>query len=97
MPSYVILGNYTEQGIKDVKNVRSRVEATKQVLQEAGGRLIAFYLTFGAYDFLSIVEVPNAETAARLALSVGAQGNVRTTTMQAFTEEETWAIAESLP
>ena len=97
MPSYVILGNYTEQGIKDVKNVRSRVEATKQVLQEAGGRLIAFYLTFGEYDFLSIVEVPNSETAARLALSVGAQGNVRTTTMQAFTEEETWAIAESLP
>lgn len=97
MASYVILGSYTEQGIKDVKNVRSRVEATRQVLQDAGGRMIAFYLTFGEYDFVAVVEVPDAETGARILLAAGAEGNIRTTTMQAFTEEETWAIAESLP
>jgi uncharacterized protein with GYD domain len=96
MPSYVILGNFTEQGIKDIKGVKGRVAATKQALEQAGGRMIAYYLTLGAYDFLSIVEVPDAETGARVLLSLGAQGNVRTTTMQAFTEEETFALADSI-
>ncbi len=97
MPSFVVLGNYTDQGIKDVKNLKSNVEASKEAIQQAGGRMIFYYLTLGAYDFVSVVEVPDAETGTGILLALGAQGNVRTTTMRAFTEEETWAIAESLP
>ena len=97
MPSFVVLGNYTDQGIKDVKNVRSRVEAAKEAIQQAGGRMIFYYLTLGEYDFVSVVEMPDAEAGAGVLLSLGARGNVRTSTMRAFTEEETWAITESLP
>ncbi len=97
MPSFVILGNYTDQGVKDMKNVKSRVEASKEAIQQAGGRMIFFYLTLGEYDFVSVAELPDAETGAGVLLSIGAQGDVRTKTMRAFTEEETWAIAESLP
>ena len=96
MASFVILGNYTDQGVKDVKNVRSRVEAAKEAMQQAGGRMIFYYLTLGEYDFVSVVELPDAEAAAGVLLSLGAQGNIRTTTMRAFTEEETWAIVGSL-
>lgn len=97
MPSFVILGNYTDQGVKDMKNVKSRVEASQQAIQQAGGRMIFFYLTLGEYDFVSVAELPDAETGAGILLALGAQGDVRTTTMRAFTEEETWAIADSLP
>jgi uncharacterized protein with GYD domain len=97
MPSYVVLGNYTDQGIKNVKEVKNRVAAVRQSLESSGGRLIFWYLTFGAYDFISVVEVPDRDAVARLLLSVGAQGNVRTATMEALTEEEAFAIADALP
>jgi uncharacterized protein with GYD domain len=59
--------------------------------------LKAFYLTTGQYDFVSIVEAPNDEAMARFALALSAQGNIRTETMRAFTEDEYWKIISSLP
>ena len=97
MASFVILGNYTDQGIKDMKNVQSRVEAAKEAIQQGGGRMIFFYLTLGEYDFVSVAELPDAETGMGILLALGAQGNVRTETMRAFTEDETWAIVDALP
>ncbi len=96
MPSYVILGNYTDQGIKDVKSLPARLEAAKEAIQGAGGRMIFFYLTFGEYDFVSVVEVPSADVAAGVVLGIAGQGNVRSQTMAAFTEEETAAIVNAL-
>ncbi len=95
MPSYVILGNYTDQGMKNIKDLESRLAAVKQQLEDAGGRLISWYLTFGPYDFVAVTEVPDTETGARITLGLGLQGNVRTTTMQALTEAEAIRIAES--
>ncbi len=97
MPSYAILGNYTEQGIKDMKDMPARVQASKDAIQAAGGRMIFFYLTLGEYDFISVVEVPDANAAATTLLSIAADGNVRTATLQAFTEEEAAAIVGALP
>lgn len=97
MPSYVVLGNYTEQGIKNMKDTPARLQAARDAIQDAGGRMICWYLTLGQYDFVSVVEFPDAETGARVLLALGAQGNIRTTTMQAFTEEEAAAIVQGLP
>jgi uncharacterized protein with GYD domain len=72
------------QGIKDVK---ARADAIKQALQDEGGRMIFYYLTFGQYDFVSVIEVPDAQAAARVLLTAGARGNVSTQTLQAFTED----------
>ncbi len=96
MPSYVMLGNYTEQGIKNMKDSPARLQAAKDAIQAAGGRMICWYLTLGQYDFVSVTEFPDAETGARVLLALGAQGNIRTTTMQAFTVEETAAIVQGL-
>ncbi len=96
MPSYVVLGNYTDQGVRAMKDLESRLGGVKQQMEQAGGRMIAWYLTIGPYDFVAVTEMPDAETAARVLLEIGAQGNVRTTTMQAFTEEEAIGIARSL-
>ncbi len=57
----------------------------------------AIYLTMGAYDLVAIIEAPSDQAAARFALTMGALGNVRTTTLKAFTESEFSDIVQSLP
>lgn len=97
MPSYLILANYTDQGIRNIKQSPQRLEAVKQAAQQAGGRMVFFYLTMGQYDFAALVELPNDEVAARLLLTVGSQGNVRTTTLRAFQETEYQRIVGGVP
>lgn len=97
MPSYLSLINYTEQGIKDAKNGPARLDAVKQAARDAGGRLIFFYMTMGQYDLVTLLELPDDETATRLLLQIGGQGNIRTTTMKAFTEDEYRSIIAALP
>ncbi len=97
MPSYVVLGTLTDEGIQDVKNLTSTLDQRKQALQQMGARLVYWYLTLGPYDFFAVIEAPDADTAGRFLLTANAQGNARTTTLQAFTEDEATALVESLP
>ena len=97
MPSYLSLINWTEQGIKNVKESPQRLERAKQATEAAGGRMIFFYLTMGQYDLVSLTEFPNDEAAARFLLILGGQGNIRSTTLKAFTEDEFRHIIASLP
>ena len=88
MPSYLSLINWTEQGVKAIKQSPERLDAVKQATQAAGGRMIFFYMTMGRYDLVTLYEVPNDDAAARVSLQLGMGGNVRTTTLRAFTEDE---------
>ncbi len=97
MPTYIVLINYTQQGIQNVKETPSRIETAKQALQAMGGVLKANYLVMGRYDYVAIIEAPDDETMAKFALSLGARGNVRTETLRAFTEEEYRSIIAALP
>jgi uncharacterized protein with GYD domain len=97
METYIILGNYTREGAADVKNGPGRIEAVRKAMEAAGGKLVGWYLTMGQYDFVAITQGPNAATAARLLLAVGAQGNIRTETLRAFTEAEFKDIVAGLP
>ncbi len=97
MPSYLTLANWTDQGIRNVKDGLQRLDAFKQAVQAAGGRVISFYLTMGEYDFAVVFEVPDDETGARVLLQVGSLGNVRTNSLKAFTEDEYRSIVGSLP
>ena len=96
MPSQIVLGSYTDQGIQNMKGLEERLAATRALLEEAGGRLISFYLTMGAHDFVATIEVPDMETAARLSLQTAAAGNIRTETMYAFTDDETASVISGL-
>ncbi len=97
MPTYIVLGKYTEQGLKTIKESPSRLERVKQMVRQFGGELKSFNLTEGRYDTVTTLELPNDETAAKLSLAVGALGNVRLETLHAFTEEEFRKIVSSLP
>jgi uncharacterized protein with GYD domain len=97
MPAYISLLRYTQQGIGNVKNAPARIDAAKEAYRKAGGELKAVYLTMGQYDLVVIAEMPNDDAVARMALALGAQGNIRSETMRAFTETEFRKIVGSLP
>src|SRR5262249_36634201 len=88
MPTYLSLINFTDQGIRNIKDSPKRLEATKKALQKLGGELQSFYLTQGAFDAVLIFEVPNEEALPTFLLSTGAAGKGRTTTCSGFTGEE---------
>jgi len=96
MPQYVSLLRYTQQGIGKVKDSPARLDAARKAAETMGGKIQSWYLTMGRYDAVLIAEFPNDETCARFFLSVGAQGNVTTQTMKAFTEAEYRKILGSL-
>ena len=88
MPTYVTLLKWTDQGIRTVKESPQRLDAAKEAIRAAGGRLTAFYLLMGEYDMMVISEAPNDEAYTTSMLALGARGAVRSTTLKAFTEEE---------
>jgi len=88
MASYVILFHYTHQGLEHVKQSPDRVDALKKTFNRHGAKIKDFYALLGQYDSLFIVEAPNDETVAKLALHVAEQGNVRVETHRAFNEAE---------
>lgn len=97
MNTYISLVNYTEQGIKSIKESPKRVDGVRALAEKLGGRMGDFYLTMGAYDLIAISEFPDAEAAAKFTLTLGSMGNVRTTTLQAFGEDQFRDVISSLP
>ena len=97
MPTYVILMNLTEQGVRNIKEAPARLEATEKAIEAAGGKLRAFYLVMGQYDYVAIAEGPSDENALTQLMALAMQGNVRTTTLKAFTREEFAEIVKKLP
>ena len=97
MPTYITLQRWTQQGIQTVKDAPARLDAAKKAVRAMGGEIKAFYLVMGQYDFVTVFEAPDDETVATGLIGIGMQGNVRTETMRAFTEDEYRKIIASLP
>jgi uncharacterized protein with GYD domain len=97
MPTYITLIRYTQEGSQKIKESPARLDAAKQAFKAMGAELKAYYLTMGQYDAVVIGEAPNDETVAKLALSIGAAGAIRTETLRAFTEDEYRKIISALP
>ena len=97
MPLYVTLYKLTDQGIRNIKDAPRRVEEGIKNAEAAGVKVLGFYLTLGEYDYVAISEAPSDEAGASLLLATGAQGNVRTTTMRAFTQQQFSGIVKNIP
>ncbi|MDW6022437.1 GYD domain-containing protein [Mesorhizobium sp. BAC0120] len=96
MTTYIMLINWTEQGVKNVRESPKRLDAAKKQLGEMGGSFKEFYLTMGDYDMVAVCDAPDDAVAARFALSLGSGGNVRTRTLKAFPEAAYREIINSL-
>ncbi len=97
MATYISLINYTDQGIRNIKESPKRVDAARELLKKVGGELRQLYLTMGAYDLVAVVEAPSDEVMAGFVLALGSAGNVRTTTLKAFPEADYRRIVVALP
>jgi uncharacterized protein with GYD domain len=90
MATFLVQFSYTEQGLKGLQKDggTKRREAVEQLVKSLGGRLIAYYFSFGEYDGFSIIDGLENADATAAALIVGTSGAVRTKTTVLLTPEE---------
>jgi uncharacterized protein with GYD domain len=96
MPTYVVLVNYTNQGIRNVRETTTRNDHGGEIAQKHGLKLEQAYWTVGPYDMVSIIEAPDDEALSAHLLEISSLGNIRTTTLRAYDEEEMSGIIERL-
>ena len=88
MPEYVALIDWTDQGVRNFKDTVDRYEAAESAFESLGVRFTDVRWTLGAHDIVATIEAPDDEALAAALLSVAGQGNIRTTTLRAFSREE---------
>ncbi len=88
MATFITLGNYTAQGIANIKDSPDRIDAAREQLAALNVEIKEFYLTMGEYDIVTVVEAPDNKTAVKALIALGVQGNITTTTLAALTEHE---------
>lgn len=94
---YIILLNFTDQGIRNVKQTVQRARAFKAVGEKLGTNLKELYWTQGSHDLMGILEAPDEATAMALLLGLGSLGNIRSQSLRAFSAEEMERILEKIP
>lgn len=96
MATYILLGTFTDQGIKNVKDTTKRVQDFKEMATKAGATVKHVFWCHGQFDTVAILEAPSSEIASAIALSVGSLGNIHTQLRRAFTEDDMQVILSSV-
>jgi uncharacterized protein with GYD domain len=89
MPTYIILGKFTDQGIRNIADSPKREDAFRRLCEKVGAQVRDTYRTMGRYDVAAIIEAPDDVTMNAVLYSLGSLGNLRTETLRAFTRQET--------
>lgn len=97
MPAYIILMKLTDQGIRNIKDAPQRIEQGLKSFEAMGGKLRGFYATMGEYDYVAFGESSSDEATMAFSLALGSGGNVRTTTLKAFSKEQFGEMIKKLP
>ena len=94
MPQYILLGNWTDQGAREVAQTVQRSEGFRSAVSELGGQVHALFWTQGRYDVAARVEAADDETMSAIAFRLASTGSVRSETLRAFTAEEVTRIID---
>lgn len=97
MASYIALVNFTDQGVRQIRQTTERAKTLMNAGANLGVRIKEIYWTLGAFDAVITADAPDEETLTAFTLSVGSLGNIRTQTMRAFSAEEMSKILEKVP
>jgi uncharacterized protein with GYD domain len=97
MPTFILTLNWTDQGVRAVKDAPKRSQASKELAKKLGVELKQVYLTSGEHDLLLIVESSSGDNVAKFALATASLGNVRTSTARAWPEAEFTKLISELP
>jgi len=92
MATYIVLSNFTDQGIRSVKDTTKRADAVREMAKKFGATAREFYWTMGSYDVVVVFDAPDDAAMTALGIAIGSAGNVRTQTMRAFSRDEMSAI-----
>lgn len=96
MATYILLGSYSEQGIKSIENTVKRADAVKALAKKAGVAMKETYWTLGRFDVVAFFEAPDDESMTAFSLSVAKLGNVKTETLRAFSAAEMAGIVAKM-
>ena len=97
MATYIVLANFTEQGIRNVKDSPQRADAFKEMAKKTGATVKDVFWTLGQYDVVAIVEAPDDVSMTAAGLGLGKLGNVRTQTLRAFSAADMKNILGKMP
>ena len=92
MAMYVSLLQFTDQGIRNVKDTIKRAAAATAEAEKMGAKVTDAFWTMGAYDVVLLLDAPDDETMSAFSLKIGSLGNVKSQTMRAFRREEMESI-----
>jgi uncharacterized protein with GYD domain len=92
MATFVVLAKWTEKSFAALKDAPAAAEEMKKFVADMGAQIKGWYLLMGQYDEMCILEAPNAETVAKILISLGAKYGAKTETLQAFSEAEALAL-----
>ena len=96
MPTYISLVNWTDQGIRTVKDTLNRRGQAEALAEKHEVRFEQVYWTFGPYDVVIVLEAPDDESATAMVLELSSEGNLKTTTLRAYDHEEMSGIIQRL-
>jgi uncharacterized protein with GYD domain len=96
MVTYVVLSNFTDHGIRNVKDSPKRADAFREMAKTFGVTVKEILWTEGRYDVVTILEAQDDSAAMSLSLSLSALGNVRTETLRAFSASEMTKIVGNM-
>lgn len=99
MPTFILSLNWTDQGVKSVKDVPKRIQGTRELAKKIGADIKDVYLTSGTgeYDVIQVIVAPHVESVAKLALSIRAHGHVQTRISKAWSEQEFKEMLADVP
>ena len=96
MATYIVLANFTEHGIRSVKDATRRADAFRDLAKTFGISVKDIYWTLGRYDIVTTIEAPDDIAVTALGLSLGKSGNLRTETLRAFSQADMGAILDKV-
>ena len=88
MPMYIALLKWTPQGIQNIKQSPSRLDAARKSFERGGVKMREFFMVTGQFDMITVLEAPDDIALAQTILSLTSQGSITTETCRAYTEEE---------
>jgi uncharacterized protein with GYD domain len=88
MALYIMMTNLTDEGRKTVKSNPHRIKEVNKEVEAMGVKVLAQYVILGQYDFINVLEAPNNEVIAKVAMEVGSRGTLQTNTFAALTLDD---------
>lgn len=92
MATYIALSNFTDQGVRTIKDSTKRADAVREAAKKFGANMTQLYWTLGQYDLVAVIDAPDDASATAFSLAIASAGNVRMQTMRAFSRDEMGGI-----